>query len=85
MDYISVLSVVQGVNLSANNLSSDLMKMSDWSFQWKIEFNPDPKIIYGIFDTNSSSCGVAHCGRVLFLFFKSFLVVLTGFLFWRGE
>ena len=28
--------------------------MSDWAFQWKIEFNPDPKVIHGIFDTGSS-------------------------------
>ena len=24
-------------------MNSDLMKISDWAFQWKMRFNPDPK------------------------------------------
>ena len=39
----SLSSVVQNKNSAANDLNSDLMKISDWAFQWKIMFNPDPK------------------------------------------
>ena len=35
--------VVQNINSTANGLNSDLMKISDWAFQWKIRFDPDPK------------------------------------------
>ena len=28
---------------AANDLNSDLIKISDWAFQWKMRFNPDPK------------------------------------------
>ena len=28
---------------TANDLNSDLIKISDWVFQWKMRFNPDPK------------------------------------------
>ena len=35
-------SVVHDVNTSANNLSKDLSKISDWAIQWKMSFNPDP-------------------------------------------
>ena len=27
---------------SANDLSNDLAKISTWTFQWKMDFNPDP-------------------------------------------
>ena len=27
---------------SANELNNDLKKISDWAFQWKMSFNPDP-------------------------------------------
>ena len=42
-DDSSLFSVVQNVNSVANNLKSDLMKISDWNFQWKMRFNPEPK------------------------------------------
>ena len=35
--------VAQNINSTANDLNSDLMKISDWAFQWKIKFDPDPK------------------------------------------
>ena len=38
-----MFSVVQNINSSTNDLSSDLMKISDWAFQWKRRFNRDPK------------------------------------------
>ena len=25
-------------------MNSDLIKISDWAFQWKMRFNPDPKM-----------------------------------------
>ena len=34
--------IVQNVNTSASQLNSDLSKMSNWTFQWKMSFNPDP-------------------------------------------
>ena len=38
----SLFSVVHNINSTANNLKSDLMKLSYWAFQWKMRFNPDP-------------------------------------------
>ena len=32
--------IVQNVNTFANHLNSDLSKISIWSFQWKLSFNP---------------------------------------------
>ena len=42
-DDTSLFSVVQDVNSTANDLNSDLIKINDWAFQWKMRFNPDPK------------------------------------------
>ena len=30
------------INTSANELNNDLKKVSNWAFQWKMSFNPDP-------------------------------------------
>ena len=30
------------ITTSANELNNDLKKVSDWAFQWKMIFNPDP-------------------------------------------
>ena len=27
---------------TTNNLNSDLKELSEWTFQWKMSFNPDP-------------------------------------------
>ena len=43
MDDTSLFSVVKNINSIANNLNSDLMKISGWAFQWKMRFNLDPK------------------------------------------
>ena len=40
-DDTSLFSFVQNIN-STTNLNSDLSKISDWAFQWKMNFNPDP-------------------------------------------
>ena len=42
-DDTTLFSVVQNINSTANNLNSDLIKISGWAFQWKMRFNPDPK------------------------------------------
>ena len=42
-DDTSLLSVVQNINSTANEPNSDLMKISDWTFQSKMRLNPDPK------------------------------------------
>ena len=41
-DDTSLSSIVQNVNTSASHLNSDLSKISNWAFQWKTSFNPDP-------------------------------------------
>ena len=41
-DDTSLYSIVQNVNTSASHLSSDLSKISNWAFQWKMSFDPDP-------------------------------------------
>ena len=41
-DNTSLFSVVRDINTSAAHLNNDLMKISNWAFQWKMSFNPDP-------------------------------------------
>ena len=38
---VSLFSVVNNINLSANNLNSDLSKINAWANQLKMTFNPD--------------------------------------------
>ena len=38
----SLFSVVKNVNASNIDLNSDLKKIGEWGFQWKMSFNPDP-------------------------------------------
>ena len=40
-DDTSLFSVVHDINTSAIELNSDLKKINDWTFQWKMTFNPD--------------------------------------------
>ena len=40
-DDMSIFSVVHDVDLSAKQLNDDLSKISEWVFQWKMDFNPD--------------------------------------------
>ena len=37
-----LFSVIHDAATSANELNNDLKKISDWAFQWKMSFNPDP-------------------------------------------
>ena len=40
-DDTSLFSVAHYINTSAIELNSDLKKISDWAFQWKMTFNTD--------------------------------------------
>ena len=40
-DYTFLFSIVNCINTSASKLNSDLLKMQDWAYQWKMSFNPD--------------------------------------------
>ena len=42
MDNTSLFSVIHNINSTANNLNSDLTKISNWAFQWEMRLNPDP-------------------------------------------
>ena len=37
----SIFSKVQDINRSANELNCDLEKVSNWTYQWKMQFNHD--------------------------------------------
>ena len=41
-DDTSLFSVIHNINSKTNDLNIDLMKISNWAFQWKMRFNPDP-------------------------------------------
>ena len=41
-DDTSLFSVVHNINSTANDLTNDLIKISNWAFEWKMWFNPDP-------------------------------------------
>ena len=42
-DDTSLFSKVLDVNKSVNELNSDLGRINQWAYQWKMQFNPDPK------------------------------------------
>ena len=37
-----LFSIVNDPVISANELNQDFKVINQWSFQWKMEFNPDP-------------------------------------------
>ena len=37
----SLFSIVRDINLSANALNNDLLKINNRAYQWKMSFNPD--------------------------------------------
>ena len=41
-DDTSIFSIVNDVNLSYTQLKGDLFSISNWAYQWKMQFNPDP-------------------------------------------
>ena len=40
-DDTSLFSIANCVNTSASTLNSNLLKIQDWTYQWKMSFNPD--------------------------------------------
>ena len=42
-DDTSLFSLRNDIITSANELNYDLKKISDWAFQWKMSFKPDPR------------------------------------------
>ena len=42
VDDTSLFSAVRDINTSAAHLNNNLRKISNWAFQWKMSFNPDP-------------------------------------------
>ena len=38
----SLFCFVHDTYVSRDELNSDLKKIGDWAFQWKMQFNPDP-------------------------------------------
>ena len=41
MIYQMILKV-NGIDTSVNDFNHDLEKISEWAFQWRMKFNPDP-------------------------------------------
>ena len=41
-DDTMLFSIVNNPTTSAEDLNSDLEKIKEWAYQWKLEFNPDP-------------------------------------------
>ena len=41
-DNTSLFAKVFNINKSANDLNTDLENVSQWAYQWKMQFNPDP-------------------------------------------
>ena len=41
-DDTSLFSKVLDINKSVTELNTDLEKISQWAYQWKMQFNPDP-------------------------------------------
>ena len=40
-DDTSLFSLVNSVNTSTSTLNSNLLKIQDWTYQWKMSINPD--------------------------------------------
>ena len=41
-DDVSLFSAVSDINITANQINSDLTLINEWAFKWKMQFNPDP-------------------------------------------
>ena len=41
-DDTSLFSVVHNANTTPKELNNDFVKISRWTYQWKMNFNPDP-------------------------------------------
>ena len=43
VDDTMLFAIVKDPSLTAGDLNQDLIYIQNWSHQWKISFNPDPK------------------------------------------
>ena len=39
-----LFAIVKDPNLTARDLDQDLINIQNWAHQWKMSFNPDPKM-----------------------------------------
>ena len=42
-DDTSLFTVVENSNTAANDMNHDLELISQWAYDWKMSFNPDPQ------------------------------------------
>ena len=58
----SLFSKVYVIHKSARELNDDLVKISHWNYQWKMEFNPVPnkQANEGIFSRKTNSNDLSH-------------------------
>ena len=52
-----LFSAVHDIDNSVNDINHDLEKISEWVFQWKIKFKPDPtKLVQEITFSRKKKC-----------------------------
>ena len=59
-DDTSLFTVVEDSNAAANDMNHDLVLISQWAYNWKMSFNPDPhkqavELVFSKKDCNSTS------------------------------
>ena len=67
-DDTSLFLVIHTINSTANDLNSDLMKISNWTFQWKMRFNSDP---------NKQAQEVIFSGKLIKLIILRYILIKT--------
>ena len=72
-DDTSLFSIFHDPNTSANELSKDLQKVSEWAYQWKMSFNPDQnkqaqKVIFSRKITESSHLQISFSNMNVSIF-----------------
>ena len=60
VDDTSLLSKVINTINSENTLNADLKSISYWAYQYKMQFNPDPKKLRSFFLWNQSFASSSH-------------------------
>ena len=73
-DDTSLFSVVNNASVSAFRLNNDLVKIRDWTFNWKMSFNPDPtKQAKEVIFSTTTTTTTKILGTHLSLFFNNLL------------
>ena len=81
-DDTSLFSVIHDVNSSQIDLNEDLDKINNWTYQWKMSFNPDPskkaqevifsrkvnKVLHPPLTFNNADVGQIRCQKHLGMF-----------------